>query len=263
MSIKCQQVTFTVANKALLKSISCEFSSQKVTAILGKNGAGKSTFIKCLSKQLSPSSGEIIFNGQLLHNLLLKDLAQTRAVLSQTSPIAFSMTVEDLVSLGLQIREGLSSQQKKTILTDLFIHFDLLNIKNQDLTNLSGGELQRAQLARIMAQIWPQKESKEEAFKHKWLLLDEWTTGLDLFHQQQFVTLFRDLVNQGLSIIMVVHDLNLAAQLADEFVLLKESELIKQGLAEEVLVPSLINEALALEVKVFHHADNKYPLFLK
>lgn len=263
MDIQCQNLSFTIANATLLKQVSCDFVGQKITAILGKNGAGKSTLIKCLSKQLMPRSGEIVFNGKALQTQSFKELAQTRAVMSQTSSVVFSMTVEELIDLGLQIRESLTRQQHDFVKSQLLQHFDLFSIQKRDLLNLSGGELQRAQLARVMAQIWPQKELGEQAFKHKWLLLDEWTTGLDLHHQQQFITLFRDLVKQGLSIIMVVHDLNLAAQLADDFVLLKDGELLKQGPAREVLVPSLIHQALQLDVHVFKHTDSKYPLFLK
>ena len=262
-SIVCHNLNFSIGEQVLLSDLSCEFSAQKITVILGQNGAGKSTLINCLSKQVNPTHGIIEFNGESLKNLSYMYLASKRAVLSQKNQLAFSMSVNEFIGLGLQARADINNAGFAELQKQLLHHFDLQALQQRDVLTLSGGEAQRAQLARVIAQIWPSAQNPLASFAGKWLLLDEWTAGLDLHHQQILVELLQNLVKQGLSIVMVVHDLNLAAQVADEVVLLKNGYLIAQGQPSETLTPDLIEDVLQLKISLYPRDENKYPLFLK
>jgi len=266
-TIQCVDLGYQIDNKHLLKQVNCGFKAGQISVVLGKNGAGKSTLLKLLSKQLQPTEGAIRFNNQRLDQIKLSELALQRAVLAQQSPLAFSMSVTELVSLGADVQ---SHNTEKSI-DELLALCDLSELAERDVMTLSGGELQRAQLARVLAQIWPfdsAMSSESQSFVGKWLLLDEWSNNLDLHHQQRFVALFKQWAQQGLGIIMVLHDLNLAAQLADDIKILQNAELITEGKPAEVLTEGAVLKTLDLKVCIQKSADlpssaEYYSLILK
>ena len=273
-SIDCQALHVALGSKSeqpLLTDISCQFSGGSITAILGKNGAGKSTLLKVLSKQNTAYEGRIEFDGSDLAEFNLADLAQQRAVLTQQNPVAFSMSVKDLVSLGADVQANLTQLRIDEVLS----FCDLTAFASRDVLTLSGGELQRAHIARVLAQIWPESglyegsgDLKHKALNGKWLFLDEWTNNLDLHHHQAFASLFKQLSHQGLGIIMVMHDLNLAVSLADDIKVLNTGRMVLDGTPREVLTPQSIKQHLGLEVEMHVLAKEEdrrscYQLYLR
>jgi len=263
--IECQNLSYQVQEKALINQLSCEFTSAKIHVVLGKNGAGKSTLLALLSKELQPTMGYVVWQNQTLDQMSYADLAQKRAVLPQLQSPAFSISVQELVQLGAQVQQGLNAQQTKEICQIVMQACDVVNLAQRDVMQLSGGEQKRAQLARVLAQIWPIEAFDTglvNPFKNRWLFLDEWTNNLDLHHQQSLAQLFKQLALQGLGIIMVLHDINLCAQIADEVLLLNQGKLFKQGKVSEVLTAQTIQQALNLDVQITHIEGIKHPIIL-
>ncbi|GAB6070996.1 heme ABC transporter ATP-binding protein [Thiomicrorhabdus hydrogeniphila] len=263
--IKCQKLSYQVQGKALINQLNCEFTSAKIHVVLGKNGAGKSTLLALLSKELQPIIGSVFWQNKPLAQMDYADLAQQRAVLPQLQSPAFSISVQELVELGAQVQQGINAQQIKEISQIVMQACDVVNLAQRDVMQLSGGEQKRAQLARVLAQIWPIESFDTglvKPFKNRWLFLDEWTNNLDLHHQQSLAHLFKQLASQGLGIIMVLHDINLCAQIADDVLILNQGQLFKQGKVTNVLTAQTIQQALNLDVQITHIEGFKHPFIL-
>ncbi len=250
-TIQVTNLEVRIANTTLLSHISCEFKAGNIYTILGQNGAGKSTLLKCLSHEMSPSKGEVHWDNRSLEHFSYAELACQRAVLSQSNELAFSFTVEALVQLGEEVVQRPCTEASLVVEAVLTV-CDLIPLRHRDYLTLSGGEQKRAQLARVLAQIWPNSPAKEggEDFCGKWLLLDEWTAGLDIKHQQSLARYFKQWASQGLGIIMVLHDVSFAAQLADRCLMLKSGTVFADGDVNQVLTQSILTEALEMQVQV-------------
>ncbi|QKI89875.1 ATP-binding cassette domain-containing protein [Thiomicrorhabdus xiamenensis] len=261
--IVCQNLAYRIAKTELLEEINAEFQSGQINVILGQNGAGKSTLLSLVAKSLEPTEGEIFWHKEALSSISLQALALQRAVVEQQQGVQFDFTVRQLVSLGLEIQysselleayrhEGRFERCLQRIITIC----DLDNLLDRSILSLSGGEFKRAQLARALAQIWPlgdcEKRGEEMDFSGRWLLMDEWNAALDMRHQQCFAAMLRQWCRQGLGVIMVVHDLPLAMQLADRVLLLKQGQVVAEGEAKEVLQPLILQEALEMQLQSFH-----------
>lgn len=264
-SIHFKNLSYHIEQACLLNEVTGEFSGAKIHAIIGQNGAGKSTLLRCLSKEWPVSSGAIYFNQQDLSTLSYAQLALQRAVLAQHPTLAFSFTVEQLVGLGFEAQQtAWTKLQKQTLLSTLLEAVGIAHLKQRDVLTLSGGEQKRAQLARVLAQIWPVDFDDEQAFIGKWLFLDEWSEALDLKHQVHIGCLFRQLASKGLGVIMVSHDLNQVLQLADSCTLLEAGRLFAQGPTKVVMTAENLSDVLDISVQVVHQAEaNQSVVILK
>lgn len=251
--IEVINLTLSKGSATLLDNISAQFESGKIHAILGPNGAGKSSLIKCLSKDEASYQGKILWEQEDLSHLSFQKLALKRAVLNQSNQIPFALTVKQILILGQEIQPA----NHQINLDTLMAQFDLIKLQEHSYLTLSGGEQQRVQLARVVAQLGQNPQS------HQWLLLDEWTTGLDLKHIQKISQYFKQLVAQGVGIIMVLHDLNLANQIADQVTLMKQGELLFHGNRENILTAD--NLASIYDVSIVSHqflsSDNQKQQF--
>ncbi|WP_130536766.1 heme ABC transporter ATP-binding protein [Thiomicrorhabdus indica] len=262
MSIRCENLSYVVSDKnaqrMLLAQIDSEFQGGKIHVILGQNGAGKSTLLKVLSREIEGFQGNVLWNGKPLEQKSLQSLAIERAVVEQKSSLAFDFTVCQFVSLGLEVQ--FSSELLDTYhrpvdfeqrLRQILRTCDLLSFAERSVLSLSGGEFQRVQIARAIAQIWPLEfdEQSTPDFSGRWLFLDEWNSGLDIAHQQCFASLLRTWAEAGLGVIMVVHELPLAMQLADEVMLLKNGEVFAQGRPDDVFTDSVLGEGLQMQLQ--------------
>ena len=246
--IRCQNLTYKVQSNLLLEDINSTFNSGEISVILGKNGAGKSTWLSLLSKELTASSGQIFFQDTTLDSCSFAELALQRAVLPQLQNMVFSLKVKQLVKLGAEVQQQPS--QADLITQTAMQVCDIEQLAERDVVTLSGGEQKRVQLARVLAQIWPIQNletNQTKPFAGKWLFLDEWTSSLDLHHQQSLAGHFKYWVQQGLGIVMVLHDLNLTSQLADKVKILKAGKLVSEGGTKEVLTPENILQTLDLK----------------
>lgn len=239
--IKLDKLTFQVEGKVLLSAISTQFSSGKIHTLLGPNGAGKSTLLSCLTKDLTSYQGQIIFENRDLTQWNYADLAGQRGVLAQQHQVSFAFTVAQIIALGLQAAGHQADEPKIQAIANTF---DLEALLSRSYLTLSGGEQQRTQLARVFAQLG------HEDLSEKWLFLDEWTQSLDLKHIQRIGHLIQDLVKKGLSVVMVLHDLNLAWSLSDECYLMKAGQLVFSGPPDSVLTAEHIREVFDVAVTI-------------
>ena len=203
-------------DKTIFKHFNLSLSTGRVTSILGPNGAGKSTLLGCLSGSLLPNKGEVYLDGTRIQDYSLLALAQKRAVLSQTSVINFPFTAKEIVFMGRNPFSFERNEKKDMEIVEQALQLlDAYHLKDRIYPTLSGGEQQRVQLARVFAQLW----QKQNAC----LFLDEPTSALDLKHQHRVLQLTRDLAyEQGFTVCLVMHDLNLAKFYSDQVILLKD-----------------------------------------
>jgi len=251
--VTLNNVSFKVGAKTILDSLSAEWSMGKVYLIIGPNGAGKSTLIKLICKQLTPSTGTIYFGNLELSSISLEKLATQRAVLSQHSELAFPLTAFEVVMMGRYPHfKNQPTQQDVLAVEEAMRFFDVWPFADRNYLTLSGGEQQRVQFARVLAQIWYKNENP------RYLILDEPLTFLDIHYQIQFMMQLKTLVAIGdLMVIGVLHDLNLATRFADSILLLNNGRIVASGIPEEVLTKENIKNVFQLEPEIIRSEKTK------
>jgi len=250
-----EELHYRLEGATLLSEASGRFEAGRIHAILGQNGAGKSTLLRCLTKERPASSGRVVLAGHDLQSLSYRELALRRAVLPQNPSLVFAFQVEQLVGLGFDVQHW-SSDSRAIAMQAILQACDLVHLAKRDYLSLSGGEQQRAHLARVLAQIWPKNPDASQPFAGKWLFLDEWSDGLDLKHQVRLSALLRQWVKQGLSVVMILHDLNQIMQWADDCLMLKQGRVFTYGSVPEVMTPENIESVLGVSVRVLQSEDS-------
>lgn len=214
-----------------------------MVAILGANGAGKSTLMKILCREKQPTAGRVLFDGKDLRDYSAKEMAAKRATLYQQNAVTMAFTVQEVVMMG---RYGhYSSNPAERDLRAMQETMEVCGINylaDRSMLTLSGGEQQRVHLARVLAQVWDNKEAL--------LLLDEPVSGMDLQYQHQTLAIAAALASKGFMIISVLHDINLAAQYADRILMLKGGRKWWDGSPMEVLTSQHIYTAFAVHAQV-------------
>ncbi|MHA7880407.1 MAG: heme ABC transporter ATP-binding protein [Saccharospirillum sp.] len=242
--------------QATLDKVSLSVQPGEILAVVGQNGAGKSTLLKVLSGELAPDSGEIQLMDRALADWPDHLRARLLAVLPQQHNLSFDFLVEDVVALGRYPHQT-GRRHDNTLVTEAMALCDLLALRQRTISTLSGGEHQRVHLARVLVQIW---EAQPEG--HRFLLLDEPTTGLDLHHQQALFQAVQTLANRGVGVLLVVHDLNLAARHANRIQVLHQGRSVAFGRPAEVLTAATIAQYFELKVSVQPHPLYDCPLII-
>ena len=213
----CDQLVVGVPGRPLLATVHTQFVPGCVTAILGPNGAGKSTLLAMLSGQRAPRSGHVWMGGQPVSGKGAQALARQRAVLPQDTAVAFDFTVQEVVEMGRFPHRQQPSRHEARIVAKAMEATGVAHLAGRSINTLSGGERARSHLARALAQIWEPLPNGAT----RWLLLDEPTAALDLAHQHHTLALVRRwAVDQGVGVVAVLHDLNLALRYAHDSLLL-------------------------------------------
>ncbi len=241
-------------HSVLVNNVSFEVASGEVLAIIGPNGAGKSTLLNTLAGD-HEYSGIIEIDGLQANP---KARARQLAVLPQLSLLNFPYRVSEVVGLS-RIPHSTGQQRDAEIVQEALSLMDISFLSERLYTELSGGEKQRVQLARVFAQIW-QAEDAENATRV--LLLDEPTAALDLGHQHQLMRSIRKLAEQGVAVIMVLHDINLAARYADKALALLCSERLAFGTIDEVISEENIRALFEVDVHIAEHPEHKSPVVI-
>jgi iron complex transport system ATP-binding protein len=224
-------------------------------AVIGANGAGKSTLLKLLCREVIPTTGNIYFDKKHIDLYSIKELAQLRSVLSQHNTVSILFTVKELVLMGrYPYFENHPSINDVDIVNQVMNETGITHLAGRDYNTLSGGEQQRVQLARVIAQIYDRPKAI--------LFLDEPTNGLDLLYQQQILQLARDMANRGYTVVSILHDINFAARYADQILILKNGKMIAFGSPLEVVNCENIHDAFNIKVKLIECEGFKCPLVI-
>ncbi|UOQ54805.1 heme ABC transporter ATP-binding protein [Hymenobacter cellulosivorans] len=250
-----QHLSYQAGRKPLLRDVSLQARPGELLAIVGANGAGKSTLLRLLSGDVAPSDGLVQFDGQPLASIPAAMLARRRAVLTQQHTLSLAFRVQELVLMGrYPYFRGQPSAHDYAVVADALATVGLSALAERSYPTLSGGEQQRAQLARVLAQVW----EAELGF----LLLDEPLTGLDLNHQHHTLDVARALVQRGFGVVAVLHDLNLAAQYADQVLVLRQGAVVASGVPAAVLTAAHIEHAFDIAVELLPHPSLDCPLIV-
>jgi iron complex transport system ATP-binding protein len=253
-----RHLSFSRGPRTILDGIEGSLRPGRVTALLGPNGAGKSTLLKLFAGELLPGSGVIEFGGKPLSQWPTRELAQRRAVLPQESHLAFAFPVREVVLMGrFPHLQGSETPRDREIGDEALNLLELTALADRPYPALSGGEKQRVQLARVLAQIWDQP-----ATGHRYLLLDEPTAGLDLAHQHVTLRAAQAWARTGAVVLAVLHDLNLAMTYADDAWVLENGRLAAAGSVEEVLQAPLIERVFQVNVELLPRPGHTRPVIL-
>ncbi|WP_136066601.1 ATP-binding cassette domain-containing protein [Modicisalibacter radicis] len=233
-----------------LRPISDRIVPGEMLAIVGPNGAGKSTLLAMLAGLRQAERGRVELDGRVLDEWSPSELATRRAIVAQQELPSFAWKVRDLVALG-----GEPSPRR---LAGTLEAMQLTSLASRVVTRLSGGEAQRVMIARALCQLAASSEDSEWPRSGGMLLLDEPTSALDIGHQQRLMRLLLRCAHQdGLAIVCVLHDLNLAARYADRVWLLQAGERVAHGRAEEVLTTETITRIFGAELTTLSFSDGR------
>jgi iron complex transport system ATP-binding protein len=250
--LEAQAVSCVVDGATLLQSASVRFQAGQFAAILGPNGAGKSTLLSLLCGQRHPSQGRILLQGQALASYPVQALARRRALLPQDLSVAFDYTAQEVVELGRYPHRQQPSREEADIVQRAMQATGVSGLAQRVLNTLSGGERARAQLARVLAQIWEPAPDGQS----RWLLLDEPTAALDVHHQHAVLRLARSWAHShGVGVVAVLHDLNLALRYADQAVLLHSGRVQADGPPLQVLDTDTVRRIWQVDVHPVRDAD--------
>tara|TARA_Y100000996_G_C22557495_1_gene656080 strand:+ start:4020 stop:4793 length:774 start_codon:yes stop_codon:yes gene_type:complete len=247
MSIKAKSIFWEVDNKRIIKDISLEISLGEVVSIIGPNGAGKSSFLNVLSGDIKPTSGSVSFDETNLKDISIQERSFMRSVMSQSQQIVYDFSVKEIIEMGWLDRgiasySGNFKEAVMKVASECSVH-DLLE---QKFNTLSGGEQRRVHFARTLIQLWRPSNSHDP----RYMFLDEPTANLDILHEQNLMKLVRSKAMEGIGILLILHDLNLAAKYSDKLVIFKNGSLIKSGSPEEVLQSKVLTEVYGLDMEV-------------
>lgn len=247
-----RELSFSVPGRTLLQPLSLTFPKGKVCGLIGHNGSGKSTLLKMLGRHQPPSGGEVILNGVPLPQWGSKAFAREVAYLPQQLPAAEGMTVRELVAIGRYPWHGALGrfrQEDRQQVEDAIALVDLKPLANRLVDSLSGGERQRAWLAMMVAQ------------NSRCLLLDEPTSALDIAHQVEVLGLIQRLSHErGLTVISVLHDINMAARYCDHLVALRGGEMIAQGPANSLMQGAILEQIYGIPMGILLHPASGTPV---
>lgn len=239
MSYTLKNISLQKGKKQILKDVSLSFSEGTFTALLGPNGAGKSSLLKIATGIWPSSSGKLFFAKRELKKYSPEELARKRALLSQHYQVQFDYSVMEIVCLG-GAQLSYSQQKLDALALEKLQRLDLAHYANAPYHALSGGEQQRVQLARVLVQLSGENEGS------KFVFLDEPTASLDALQQHKVLNLARNLAQEGIGVVAVLHDLNLAAQYAEHLVFLKKGQIYAEGPTEEVFTGEVLEGVYGL-----------------
>ncbi len=249
--LQARNLSFYRNSTAVISSLSFDITPGEIVAVLGPNGAGKTTLLHLLSGSEKPAQGEVLLNGTLLPNFHSSELACLRSVVSQKVHLSLPYTVLDIVLLGRQPHNrGRETEQDRAIARLALGNVQAAHLADRRYTELSGGEQQRVHVARALAQI-----AHNDSSVSRVLLLDEPTAHLDPGQSYRLMDLLRSLLSNTLGMMIVLHDVNLAARYADRIILLSHGRQAGIGTPREVLTPASVSALYGVETAVLHTPD--------
>tara|TARA_B100000579_G_scaffold118368_1_gene95219 strand:+ start:1225 stop:1998 length:774 start_codon:yes stop_codon:yes gene_type:complete len=254
MSVRCESIDINLNKREILKNISIEVNEKEILSIIGPNGAGKSTLLKSLAGDINPINGNIFYDEKNISQIDIQERAFTRSVMSQLQPIAFDFSVKEIVEMGWIDRgESNYADEFDNAVYEVINKCGVKDLIDRNFNTLSGGEQRRIHFARTLLQLWRPSNSNDP----KYLFLDEPTANLDLTYEIKLLNIVREEAQAGAGVMLVLHDLNLAAKFSDKVAILKNGSLVDIGIPKDILKSSLLSDIYEIEVEV-----KEDPLFI-
>lgn len=242
-ALRADNVSVQLGGRLVVEGASLAVLPGRVTALIGPNGAGKSSLMAALAGDMPCETGQATLDGTELSRMKPADLARRRAVLAQSTELAFPFSVAEVVRLGLP--QGLPRGEGDAAVARALAAVDMAGAGPRSCAALSGGERQRVHFARVLAQLAAAPDGRP-----RYLLLDEPTASLDLAHQLAALEIARDHAKRGGGALAVLHDVNLAAMAADEIVAMKAGRIVARGAPAEVLTDANVRAVYDVEAAV-------------
>ncbi|WP_440996315.1 ATP-binding cassette domain-containing protein [Arhodomonas sp. SL1] len=249
---RLEGVGFGVDTTMLLEGVGLKLEAGRVYALIGHNGSGKSTLLRVLARQQSPTVGQVRYRERPIGEWSAVAFAREVGYLAQTPPAAVGLTVAELAALGRYpwlgaLRRPRRRDREKT--AEALTVTGMERFADRSVASLSGGEAQRAWLAMLVAQ------------ETRCMLLDEPISALDIAHQMEIMALIRRLCHErGLTIVVVLHDVNVAARFCDELIALRQGRLLTRGAPREVVQPSVLERIYGVPMGVLQHPERAVPI---
>lgn len=239
MNLSVKDLKVDIATKQIVKGISLSVNDNEFIGLIGPNGSGKSTLLKAIYRVLKPSSGSVFLDGKDMKDINPKTIAKNLAVVSQFNNINFDFKVIDIVLVGRSPHKSLLESENKndySIATEALKKVGMDHYSNRSFTSLSGGEKQRVILARALAQ------------EPKILILDEPTNHLDIKYQIEILSLVKNL---GICVLAALHDLTLASQYCHKLIVLKDGEIVAEGIPKEIVTSEMIKDVYDIDSYIY------------
>jgi iron complex transport system ATP-binding protein len=255
--LTAEHVSLALDGVVLVNDVSVQIAPGRVVAIMGPNGAGKTTLLRMLAGDIVPDSGIVTLDGRPMAEISTVERARRRAVVAQRASMAFGFSVLETVLLGRYPHGGDNARGADIrIARNALARSGVAEFERRLTPTLSGGEFARVMLARALAQIDCEGSAR-------YLLLDEPTGALDPAHQHHVLRLLRDVArNSDVGVLIILHDLNLAAQYADEVVLIRRGSVTMRGTADEALTPAMIAATFDVDAIVVPHPMGAQPIIV-
>ncbi|MGK9417254.1 heme ABC transporter ATP-binding protein [Pseudomonas cedrina] len=252
--LRVEDLQIRRGRKTVLADVTLDLLPGEVLGVLGPNGAGKSTLLSALCGELHPAQGKVLLDQRPLVDWSGVQRAQRLAVLPQASTLDFAFRVEEVVGMG-RLPHQTGRVRDDEIIEAALQAADVVHLSGRSYLALSGGERQRVHLARVLAQLWPGEAGQT-------LLLDEPTSMLDPLHQHTTLQAIRRFANYGAAVMVILHDLNLAARYCDRILLLKAGRPHALDTPARVMQPEPLKAVFGLDVLVQPHPERGHPLII-
>lgn len=251
ITLRATDVTLDRGNRRVLDTVDFQIATGEVVALVGPNGAGKSTLLSVLAGELTPNHGSVELDGHRITHWPPVDMARRRAVLPQTHTVGFGFTAAEVIAMGRAPWQRTPRRDRDDdMVAAAMTATDVTHLAARPFPSLSGGERARVALARVLAQDTPT------------LLLDEPTAALDLGHQETVLTMATARAAAGAAVVIVLHDLGIAAAYADRVAVLDDGRIAADGPPRHVLTSELLSQVYQYPVDVLDHPDTGVQLVL-
>ena len=247
MSIYSEKISLKYNDKSILEDINIEIKKGMILSILGPNGAGKSSLLNILSGDIESNIGNVFYDNTDIKNISIQERAFIRSVMSQNQPIVFDFSVRDIVEMGWLDKGNIKySNNINNAIIGVLNDCEIAHLEKRKFNTLSGGEQRRVHFARPLIQLWRESGNKDS----RYLMLDEPTSNLDLSHQIKLMNMLKKLANDGVGILLILHDLNLAFNFSDYIAIIKNGKLFAYDKPLNIINKNILEDVFELTFNV-------------